>query len=190
MHPAAAAALLNAKVQRYMVGLGGETISAHDVAHGFGLIDHEGAQLLGRAKFAMQRSAELVLIAKLTDVITRHARRQRWGLSSFQLLELSRLAVEETMQPKVCRKCAGRAFILQPKQTYARGEAVQYIRSDCPQCNGRGTYPWREYRRVRNMGVGRWFWRERMREPYMTRILPILDRYEGIFYQRFSQRFR
>lgn len=190
MHPAYAAALLNAKVQRYLIGLGGEVITAQDIAHGFALINHEGAQLLGRAKYAGQEPAYWGLVAMIIERLTRLAHRHKWGLNSFQLFDLSRLAVEETLLPKVCRKCAGRSFVLQPKQAFARGETAQYIRTDCPQCNGQGSYPWKEYRRVRTMGVGRWYWRHRLKEPYLTRVLPILDRYEDIFYKRLSRSLR
>jgi len=201
MNAAKIAAILNGSVQKYVKGIGGPLLTSEDVALAVSLISNEGARLLGRVKYAQQSEHFNTLVFRLYVEVITIAGREHWPVpkvtESDELYNVCRLAVLESTKPRTCRECGGRGFVMvmpgRPRRKRGRPrqkEVPELLRVECPRCEGQGILAWRNFTRVRHSGLKCWRWDKVWARRYKDRILPIVDKYEWLFWRGLRHKLR
>lgn len=187
MNPIKAAALLNAKVQNFGLGIGGERITDADIAHAMGKLWHEGARLYGRVKWARQDEYFDPLLAHIVTATRLISDQEGWtGVRRGEVERLARLALVESIAPRLCVLCSGRGSLMtikrKPGRPKAQLSAQEVLKVDCPMCNGEGSRPHTEHSLARTAKIGRWRWDNVWSARYHDKIQPITEKYENLFW--------
>jgi len=110
------------------------------------------------------------------------------------MYRVCRLAVDEVIQPHLCRVCGGRGFIMITRKDPHRRKGKKKdrepkaLRVDCEKCGGEGFFAWRPFTRARAAGIGRWRWQHVWNVRYRDILLPIVTQYESVFIGAFRRR--
>lgn len=165
-----------------------DRITREDVSLALSLVSIMPARLLARIKYADQTEYvgtfenELLsaiergaLMTMLDNVVLKDPARWRYPRSDF-LRDLCRMALAETLSPKLCRRCHGRGFFLAPKSP------LEYIRRNCDRCGGSGkrlgSGQYEEVERANLMDVSASAWCHTWRDRYRA-ILSKIELYEA-----------
>lgn len=185
MNPAKAAALLNGRVQSFSLNLGGDRLSDQDIAHAMAHIWHPGARLLGRVKWAGNDKLSLKLLSMVVTECNHLVVEQGWGqVNQAELIRVCKLAVNETVLPKLCPTCRGlgQFVVSQGKVGRPPKGAKPDLKIECTTCLGTGTIARSEWAMAKAAGLTPGRWRRVWSDRYHDAILPILDRYEAMFW--------
>jgi hypothetical protein len=185
VNPAKAAARLNAKVQTFERGLIGVEYTLEDISHAIGLLSSEGAQLIGRVKYAHQEEYRASLINNLMLAVLAEGPRKGWSPpGGIDLLKVCSLAVFEAVSPPLCPDCHGHGwhFDKLPGPGRPPANSPPPKRLDCKRCDAWGYLRPSLYWRWRRARIGRKRFIKSWLPHYDRVIMPILDRYESDFW--------
>lgn len=170
-------ALLTTRVQRFAVAPGGiPAITADDIAHALGMIQHDTARLYARVKYAGEvRYAEGVAGAIRSQLIRSRmidcdlGKIWRVPRPDF-LIDMGYLLLAEAVDPHTCSWCDGRAEV--------RPETGPVI--VCGACKGTGRRPMKDFDRARLMGLAKSSWSETWSQRYRDAQVETVDRWDDM----------
>jgi hypothetical protein len=165
-------ALLSAKVQRFHLAPGGiPALTAEDVAHALGMIQHDDARAFARMKYCAQWHfteglARAIRMHMMTRKLDDSWRIPRVGF----LLDLAYLMLTEAIDPFTCTWCCGRAAIRDDK-----GLVIE-----CQACDGSGKRPMRDMDRARMMNIPKSSWSDTWGARYRATQIDTVDVWEDV----------
>lgn len=164
-------------------------LQREDVTLALAFVNVLPARLLARIKFADEIQYVGTFEDELLSAIERGALMEivenvvmidpaRWRYPRRDFLrDMCRMAIAETLAPKLCRRCKGHCFFVSKKPT---GE---FIRRACERCGGTGKRlgdgRYEERERAMLMGINPDAWSHTWRDRYRA-ILTKIDQYEAI----------
>ena len=187
MNPARAAALLNGRAQSFSIGLGGDRITDQDIAHALGKLWHEGARLYGRAKWAGQEQYFVPLLAHFLNSVKALQSLDCWtDIKPGELERIAKLALVESLYPKLCSTCGGLGALMVEKQKRGRPRLKKtptaVLKIPCPKCRGEGIQEHAEFALAKTAQVSRRRWANVWSSRYHGQIMPLVDKYERLFW--------
>lgn len=191
-------AMLTARVHSWEPAIGEfDRLRREDVALALSLVAVIPARLIARIKYADQTryvgkfEDELISAIErgaLMDVVSDVVMPQEWRYPRKDFLrDLCRLALAETLSPKLCGRCRGHGFVMARKGR----ESGEYLRRSCERCNGSGKRlgdgRYEEKERAKLMGVNPDAWCHTWRDRYKA-ILIKIESYEAIALEGVNKR--
>ena len=188
MNPAKAAARLNGKRQTFQPGIGGESITEHDIAHAMGSLWSDGAALLGRVKWAGQEEYMTKLVKFLVLEVTTLSNQQKWLCTKDEIEKVCRLAIHESISPKLCRSCNGLGELWVKKSPgRPKANSPPDLRIVCQACEGSGTKQLSVSRLAETAGMN---W-QKFNRHWLQRygqITGIVSKYERLFWSGINRK--
>ena len=158
MDPRELIALVTARVQRFHQAPGGiPNLTAEDIAHALGLIQHSEARLFARVKYAHQfEYAEGVALSIRRKTMLEKLD-NNWRISRKEfLLDMAYMILAEAIDPHLCPDCAGRGQGI-----------VDNLVVICSSCGGTGEKKEiRDVDRARLLGVSKSNWHNNWADRY------------------------
>ena len=150
-----------------------QRISPEDVVHALGLVNHTGAVLLLRVKWAGQEQFSYDLERMFWFHVIDISNREKWpypvkmrGQEFYR--NMSRLALAENISPNICMECGGSGI-----------EIIEGKLEDCPPCRGSGKSNHSDRSRARMLGMPWPTYQHHWQDRY-KRVQQSLDLWESI----------